>query len=244
MRTKILGVLFNNISPEEACDTAISFLERGTPAVIFTPNPEMVMLARKDAGFKHILNSADLVIPDGIGIVYASRFTDGPITQRVPGIDLLTDIFDNIRNSGRSIYLLGAAPGVTDTAAEKLTASFPGLKIAGNYHGYFKDEDDAGIISKINDAQPDILLVGLGFPRQERWIYKHKDIINTKIMIGVGGSFDVFSGKVTRAPKIFQKMGLEWLFRLIRQPSRIWRQRVLVKFAFIILFNKLWRRVH
>jgi len=239
MKTDILGVSFDNISPTDACATAISFLETTTPKTIFTPNPEMAMLAYKDAEFRRILNSADLVIPDGIGIVYASRLTSSKISQRVPGIDLLTDTFTHIKNTGHSVYLLGAVKGVAETAATRLAEQFPGLNIVGHHHGYFKDEDDDTIIAAINTANPDILLVGLGFPRQENWIWRNKNRLNAKILIGVGGSFDVFSGKIQRAPKLFQKLGLEWLFRLMRQPSRIWRQRVLIKFALLVLYKKL-----
>jgi len=151
----------------------------------------------------------------------------------------LADIFSRIKDTGASVYLLGAAPGVADDAAAKLAVSFPGLNIVGAYHGYFKDADDAEIISKIKDVKPDIVLVGLGFPRQEKWIVQHKDAIGAKLLMGVGGSFDVFSGKIARAPKIFQKMGLEWLYRLLRQPSRLWRQRVLLKFALLVVYKKI-----
>jgi len=239
MKTKILGVSFDNISPEQACEAALAFLDGDMPRVIFTPNPEMVMLARRDADFAAVLAAADLVVPDGIGIVYASRLTDSKIARRVPGIDLLADIFSHIKDTGASVFLLGGAPGVADDAAAKLAVSFPGLNIVGTYHGYFKDADDAEIISKIKDAKPDILLVGLGIPRQEKWIIRHKDAIGAKLLMGVGGSFDVFSGRLARAPKIFQKLGLEWLFRLLRQPNRLWRQRVLLKFALLVVYKKI-----
>ena len=239
MKTSILGVSFDNISPADACAAAISFLQAETPRIIFTPNPEMVMHARKDAEFRRVLNSADLVIPDGIGIVYASRLTSSRISRRVPGIELVADIFAHIKDTGNSVYLLGAAPGVADAAAVRLAEQFPGLNIVGTRHGYFADADDDAIITAINAANPDILLVGLGFPRQEKWIYHHKNHLDTKLLIGVGGSLDGLSGRIRRAPEIFQKLGLEWFYRLIRQPKRIWRQRVLAKFVLIVLYKKL-----
>jgi len=239
MNTKILGVSFHNLSPREACDVAVSFLDRDTPSTIFTPNPEMVMLTRRDHEFKEILNGGDLVVPDGIGVVYASRLTKNKIRSRVPGIELVIDLFDRIKDYEYSVYFLGAAPDVADAAAQAAQARFPGLRIAGTFHGYFTDVDDDDIINKINAANPDILLVGLGFPRQEKWIDRHKNRLNCKILMGVGGSFDVLSGKVRRAPKFFQRLGLEWLFRLLRQPHRIWRQRVLLKFILVVLFNRM-----
>ena len=239
MKTNILGVQFDNLSPEQALATALSFLDGPETRAIFTPNPEMAMLAYKNADFCDVLNSGDLIIPDGIGIVYASRLTKNKIARRVAGIDLLMSLFGKISNTGHKVYFLGAAPGVAELAAAKMTEVFPGLSIVGCHHGYFKDDADAAIIQAINAAEADIVLVGLGFPRQEQWIARHRDAINAKILMGVGGSFDVFSGKLRRAPKIFQKLGLEWLFRLLRQPKRIWRQRVLAKFMLLVLYKKL-----
>jgi len=239
MKTNILSVNFDNISHSQALDKLLAFLDSDRANIIFTPNPEMVMLAQKNKKFNSILNSADLLLPDGVGIVYASRLTKSKIPRRVTGIDLLTSLFPHITNSGHSLYFLGAAPGVAETAAARIKEQFKGLSIAGVHHGYFKDEDDDRIIADINASDADIVLVGMNFPRQEEWIFRHKDKINAKILMVVGGSFDVFSGKIPRAPKLFQKLGLEWLFRLLRQPSRIWRQRVLVKFAFKIIYKKL-----
>ena len=237
MKTDILGVSFDNVSPEEALAKAVGFLENDGADMIFTPNPEMVMLARRDSGFKEILNSASLLIPDGIGIVYASRLTKSKISRRVPGIDLLTDLFGAIENTDKTLFFLGGGPGVAEAAAEKMVERFPGLSVVGAHDGYF--EDDEAVIAKINAVKPDIVLVGLGFPRQEKWIYHHRGRIDTRLLIGVGGSFDVLSGKLRRAPKFFQKLGLEWLYRLLRQPKRIWRQRVLAKFAIVVLFKKI-----
>ena len=207
------------------------------PRIIFTPNPEMVMLARRDASFAKILNSADLVVPDGIGIVYASRLTQAKIAKRVAGIDLLTSIFESADNC--NVYFLGAAPGVAEAAAIAMQSQYAGLTAAGSHHGYFNENDDMGIIDKINQSNADIVLVGLGFPRQEKWIYDNHNKIKAKLIMGVGGSFDVLSGRLKRAPKLFQKLGLEWLYRLMRQPGRIWRQRVLVIFMLLVVYKKL-----
>jgi len=239
LKTDILGVSFDNVSPEEALAKAVGFLENDGADMIFTPNPEMVMLARRDAEFMEILNSASLLIPDGIGIVYASRLTKSKISRRVPGIDLLIDLFGAIQNTDKTLFFLGGAPGVAEAAADKVREGFPGLSVVEARHGYFRDEDDEDVIAAINAVKPDIVLVGLGFPRQEKWIYRYRDKLDTRLLIGVGGSLDVLSGKLRRAPKFFQKLGLEWLYRLLRQPKRIWRQRVLVKFAMVVLYKKM-----
>ena len=239
MKSTILGVDFDNLLPEQAVDKALSFLENETTSIIFTPNPEMVMLAQKDAEFAGVLKAADLVTPDGIGIVYASRLTKNKIAKRVPGIDLLTDIFDKIKETGHSVYFLGAAPGVAEAAAANMRQKFPGLVVCGHHHGYFSDGDNDAIVAEINAAKADIVVVGLNFPRQEKWIYQHRDRLNAKILHGGGGSIDVFGGKVKRAPKAFQKLGFEWLYRLLRQPSRLLRQTVLVKFVLLVVYKKI-----
>ncbi|MCL2573181.1 MAG: WecB/TagA/CpsF family glycosyltransferase [Defluviitaleaceae bacterium] len=239
MKATILGVSFDNLSPEKAAVKAFSFLNGNSVHVVFTPNPEMVMLAQKDAEFAATLSSAELVIPDGIGIVWASQLTKPKIKKRVPGIELMTDLLERVAKSGHGVYFLGAAPDVAEAAAEKVVEKHPALNICGFYHGYFKDNEDAVIIDKINASGADIVFVGLGFPRQEKWIMKHRDKINAKILMGVGGSFDVLSGRLRRAPKFFQKIGMEWLYRLLRQPSRILRQTVLLKFVLLVIYKKI-----
>ncbi|MDR2183107.1 MAG: WecB/TagA/CpsF family glycosyltransferase [Clostridiales bacterium] len=238
MRTKILGVSFDNITLHQAVEKAMSFLQNETTGIIFTPNPEMVMLAQRDAEFAEVLAAADLVIPDGIGIVWASRFTDAKISQRVPGIELTLALLEKISHTGHSVYFLGGAPGVASAAAAKMQEKFPNIKVCGDHHGYFDNADDAEIVAEINAAKADIVLVGLGFPRQEKWIFRHKEHTCAKIMVGVGGSLDVFSGRVRRAPGLFQKLGLEWFYRLARQPSRLLRQFALVKFVMLVVSKK------
>ena len=239
MKASILGVKFDNLSPQQSAERAAAFLNDESTRIIFTPNPEMVMLAQKDAEFASILASGDLVTPDGIGIVWASRLTKSKIARRVPGIELLENMLDRAKDSGHGVYFLGAAPGTADAAAAKMQEKYPGLTVCGSYHGYFDDNEDEAIIAKINASKADIVLVGLGFPRQEKWIYKHRGSIQAKIIMGVGGSFDVLSGRLRRAPKIFQKLGIEWLYRLLRQPTRLLRQTVLAKFVILVIYKKL-----
>jgi len=239
MKTKILGVVFDNMLPETACERFFELVETQEPSTVFTPNPEMVMLAKKDNGFKEILNSSDLLVPDGIGIVLASRLTKNPIKQRVAGIELLQNAFADERAKKYNWYFLGGKPGVAEKARERMQAQHNGLQIIGARDGYFSPEDEEAVINDIVAAEADIVLVGLGFPRQERWIVANKDKIGARLYMGVGGSFDVLSGELKRAPKLFRRVGMEWFWRLLRQPSRIWRQRVLVKFVFVALFSKM-----
>ncbi|MCL2236055.1 MAG: WecB/TagA/CpsF family glycosyltransferase [Defluviitaleaceae bacterium] len=236
MRTQILGVGFDGLTISEAKSAFLGLLKTDEPSLVVTPNPEMVMLARKDTKFKDLLNSADLVVPDGIGIVHASKLTKKPLKQRVAGFDLLLEVFAAKEAKEVKWYFLGGKPGVAEKAKKQMEQRF-GLQVAGCENGYFKDDD--AVIARIAASGADIVLVGLGFPRQEIWAATNKHKLGAKILMGVGGSFDVMSGELKRAPKFFQKIGLEWLYRLLRQPKRIWRQRVLLKFAIVVIFRKM-----
>jgi N-acetylglucosaminyldiphosphoundecaprenol N-acetyl-beta-D-mannosaminyltransferase len=254
MKIKILGVGFDNLTLDEAKERFLGFLagfeasnESKTPnepAMVFTPNPEMVMLARKDADFGDLLNRADLVIPDGVGIVLASylvgrKAAKNPIKQRVAGFDLAMAVLEATAATGTKWFFLGAAPGVAEEAKATMQARFEGLNVVGTHHGYFKESEEEAVVSQIAASGADAVFVGLGFPRQERFIDRYKERLGAKALMGVGGSLDVMSGKAKRAPKFFQKIGLEWFYRLCRQPSRIWRQRVLLKFALIVVYRKI-----
>jgi len=239
MKTNILGVEFDNLLPEAACERFLGLLAGDEPAAVFTPNPEMVMLARKDEDFRRILNGGRLVVPDGVGIVYASRLTKNRIVKRVPGIELCMNVFGTDEGKKYKWYFLGGKPGIVEMAKNVMMERFDGLEIVGVRDGYFDADGEEDVIADIKASGADVLLVGLGFPRQERWIAANMERLGVKVAMGVGGSFDVMSGTLKRAPKLFRKVGLEWLWRLLRQPSRIWRQRVLVKFAIVVLFRKI-----
>ena len=238
MKSRILGVDFDNLTPEAAVGRFLELLEGDAPAVVVTPNPEMVMLTRKDADFHKILNSADLCVPDGTGVVWASKYSQSRIRQRVPGIELALNVMESPEGRAKRWFFLGGAPGVAQEAKDAMEARFEGLEVVGTHHGYFGEQDENELIEKIAASGADIVLVGLGFPRQEKWIDAHKHRLGAAVLMGVGGSFDVMSGRLKRAPKLFRKLRLEWFYRLLRQPSRIWRQRVLVKFVFAVIFQK------
>ncbi len=237
-KVNILEVDFSNITLDEAADKMLSFLKDGKKHMIFTPNSEILYDAYKDSEFKKILNSADMNVPDGIGVVYASAINGKKLKQRVAGYDLCLNLFEKLKNGDKTIYFFGGAPKVAENAKEKIEKKYK-IKIIGTSDGYFDDKKEKLIIDEINKLSPDILLVGLGAPKQEKWIYKNINNLNAKIFMGVGGSFDGFSGAVKRAPDIFIKLGLEWLYRLIKQPSRFVRMLKLPLFMLLVIKHKI-----
>lgn len=241
MKTEVLGVCIDAVDFNEAKNIVLSFLNEDKPHMVFTPNPEMIMLATRDEEFKDILNNADLVVPDGIGVVLASKLNKVKIKERVAGYDLVQAVFNEIKDRDISVYFLGAAPGIAEKAKEKMQEKYEGLKIIGDNNGYFDAKKEMIIIDDIKKKKPDILLVGMSMSKQEKWIDKYKNALPAKVLIGVGGSFDGFSGNVKRAPDIFGKLGLEWLYRLVKQPSRIKRQIYLPVFAIRVFLSKLKR---
>ena len=217
--TQILDVPFDALTMTEAVEKVMGFLADDKQHYICTPNPEIVMEAQQDKELMKILREADLVVPDGIGVVWASRYSEILLTERVAGYDLTQNIFSRIAGKNESVYFFGGAPGVASTAARQMKKVYPGLKIVGGHNGYFDAEEEKKIIADIKRLSPSILLVGLGAPKQEKWIYEHLEEVGAKVAIGVGGSFDVMAGNVKRAPKLFRKLGLEWFYRLITPVS-------------------------
>ena len=235
----ILGVPFANITPEEAVERLNSYLNGRGKHMVFTPNPEMVMEAGKNPEFKAILNKSSMNVPDGIGIVYASKLTKNKIKYRVAGYDMLLSLFDKIKDSEKTVYFFGGSPGIAEKAKEAIEKRFKGIKIVGVADGYFDDQKEKKIIEDINKKSPDLLLVGIGFPKQEMWIAKNINSLNIKAAVGVGGSFDGWSGNVKRAPDFFVNHGLEWFYRLIKQPSRIGRMLQLPVFMIKVICYKI-----
>lgn len=236
MKTDIFGVLFDNYTINEAVDKAIKSLDEDKPFIIATPNPEIVDIARKDSEYKNIINSSDIVTPDGIGIVYASKFLKGHIKERAAGFDIVCGMISAINERAGSVFLFGSKPGVAESAAENLKNKYENLKVVGCRNGYFKD--DSEIIKAIQESEPDLLLVCLGAPKQEKWIYQNKDILNAKILVGAGGTLDVLAGNVKRAPDIYIKFGLEWFYRLVKEPKRIGRMMKLPLFLIDVIVKK------
>lgn len=239
MKTEILNVPFDTLTNKESLNKLLVHLNEDKNHIVITPNPEIVIEANRDNDFMKIIKEADLVIPDGIGVVIASKLNKIKIKERVAGYDLTQNLFEKIKKTGHTVYFFGGAKGVALIAKEKMELMHKGLKIIGVSDGYFNEEREKIIIEEIKKLKPDILLIGLGAPKQEKWIYKNKDILPVKVSICVGGSFDGMSGTVKRAPVIFQKMGLEWFYRLIKQPSRIIRMMRLPLFMILVIKNKI-----
>ncbi|MBO5330101.1 MAG: WecB/TagA/CpsF family glycosyltransferase [Anaerotignum sp.] len=236
--THVLGVPFDAVTMEEAVAKAKKLLITEGQHIICTPNPEIFMEAQKDQELMNILHEADMVVPDGIGVVWASKYSEIRLTERVAGYDLGQNLMAELAATDHTFYFFGGAPGVANTAARKMMKKYPGLKVVGVHNGYFDEKEEKRIIQDIKTKAPSILLVGLGAPKQEKWIYDNIRLTGAKVAIGVGGSFDVMAGNVKRAPKIFQKLGLEWFHRLITQPTRWKRMMRLPKFALTVLKTK------
>jgi len=233
MRIDILGCGFDNITADEAVSYALDLISSRQKEYIVTPNPEIVWMARRDEALSAAVNGAALVLPDGIGIIHAARILGTPLCEKIPGIDFVAALFNKMAGSGGSVFLFGAKPGVAEEAGLALVQSYPGLVIAGTADGYFADEEL--VIEQINSANPDLLLVCLGAPKQELWMREKTGLLNAGLCAGLGGSLDIFAGKTKRAPAFYQRFGLEWFYRLIREPRRIKRMIKLPLFILTVI---------
>ena len=233
MKTEILGVWFDDLTQQEAAQRGRQLLEEDKFHYVVTPNPEFLLAAEKDPEFRRVLNAADLVLPDGIGVVYSAKILGTPLKERVPGIEFAEAMLSALNDMGGRLYLLGAKPGVAEEAGRRICARYPALVLCGTHDGYFKDEQ--AILPEIAAAKPDLLFVCLGAPKQEKWMARWGQHTGAKLAIGLGGCLDVFAGNVRRAPEQWQKLGLEWAYRLKKEPKRIGRMAklplVLVKAA-------------
>ena len=222
MKQVIEGVAFDDLTLDEAVRAGEALVRSDGFHYAVTPNPEFILLSRKDGEFLRLLNGADLTLPDGIGVVYAAKILGRPLKGRVPGIDFASGLMAALeRSGGARVYLLGAKPGVAEDAMAALSARYPGLTFCGCRDGYF--QDDAPVVEAIRAARAEVVFVCLGAPKQEFWMARNGPETGAKLMLGLGGVLDVFAGAVERAPERWQRMGLEWLYRLIREPSRIGR---------------------
>jgi len=236
-------------APVDALDmsAALAFVDRcvrcaDRSAIILAVNPEKVYVLREDPRLKSLFDSAALLLPDGIGIVVAARLLHGASLKRTPGADLMQSICSVAPERGYRLFVLGASEDVNAGAVKELRCRFPGINIVGRCNGYWRPEDHSGIIQRINDSCADILFVALGSPQQERWIEANVPHLNVKVCQGIGGTLDTIFGTVKRAPQAWQALGLEWAYRLLRQPSRARRQLKLLSFVFEVLSQKLVRK--
>ena len=223
MKIQILGVGFDDLTADEAVQAGRALLEQPGFHYAVTPNPEFLLDAEKDPEFQSTLNSADLVLADGIGVIHAARILGTPLKGRVTGIDFAREMLGVLQETGGRLYLLGAKPGVAEEAGRRILAPYPGVTLCGTHDGYFDEGHAAAMAHLVRDARADLLFVCLGAPKQEKWMARFGPETGCRLAIGLGGALDVFAGNVQRAPEGWQKLGMEWAYRLIHQPSRFSR---------------------
>ena len=237
MKIDVMGVSFDDLTMAEAVAKGLELAQGQSFAYVVTPNPELVMMARKDPGYAEKLAGASLTLADGIGVIYAAKILGRGLKGRVPGVDFAGNLMAQMASNGLKLFLLGAKPGVAEQAAENLKEKYPGLTICGTHDGYF--QEDGPVVEEIKASGADVLFVCLGAPKQENWMAQNGPQTGVHLAIGLGGSLDVFAGTVQRAPERWQKLGLEWLYRLCKEPKRIGRMAKLPLF----LCQAVWARI-
>lgn len=236
-KVDVLGIEFDHTTKTETVNTLKSLIKENKKTFIVTANPEIVMHAQRDPQYKKILQSADYIMPDGIGIVMGAKLLKNPLPERIPGFDLMKDLLNIANEEHYRVFFLGAREDVLNKAIANVNHEYPGIKIAGCHHGFF-NENDPEIVDMVKGSNPDMVFVALGFPRQERWISQNSHLFEKGIFMGVGGSFDVLSGTVKRAPELWRKLNIEWLYRLIKQPQRLKRMAFLPLFILKVLRSR------
>ncbi|MCS6918719.1 MAG: WecB/TagA/CpsF family glycosyltransferase [Fimbriimonadales bacterium] len=233
---RILGVRVHRVSMAEALQRIEQLIQRREPSLVITADANAILIALQDAEFHELMETAPLITADGAGLIWAGKRLGQPFPERVSGVDLVEQLTRLSHEKGYRLYFVGAAHGVAERAAQNLLAQYPQAQIVGAQHGYFQPTDEPAILAQIAAARPDVLLVGMGMPRQEKWAWRHRFAHGAPVMIGVGGSFDVYAGVVKRAPRWMQRTGCEWLWRLLQDPRKIKKVRNLPKFAW-----QVWR---
>ncbi len=236
----ILNVRVHAVTMAQAVAWVEAAVAARTPRQLCTANPEFVMLAQRDPEFLALLNRADLVIPDGTGLLWAARRQGARLPERVAGSDLIYHIAELAGRHGWRLFFLGAAEGVAARAAEILRATYPGLVVVGAYAGSPRPDENDALVARVKAAQPDVLLVAYGAPAQDKWIARNRAALGVPLSLAVGGTFDFVAGLIPRAPRWLQRLGLEWLYRLWRQPWRLKRiLRAVVAFPLAVLFKRI-----
>jgi len=246
----LFGISINNVDFNGAIDLVNSLVALpagGMGRYIVTPNVDHVVKLRHDSEFKYVYAGAAAVFADGMPLVWASRLLGKPLKERVAGSDLFTAICELSARKGYTLFFLGGLPGVAEAAKRELTTRYPGLNVVGTYSPPFGFENDAAenkkIINLINADTPEILFIGLGCPKQEKWIYQHCDELNIKVALCTGAAFDFVAGTVKRAPMWMQRIGFEWLYRLLSEPGRLWRRYLVDDVAFLKIVTQEYVRL-
>jgi N-acetylglucosaminyldiphosphoundecaprenol N-acetyl-beta-D-mannosaminyltransferase len=231
----MLGVRVTRLTRSQAMETLAEFIRSGVPHLVVTADSSAVVIAASDEEFRRIVNSADLVTADSTGILWAARRLGCPLPERVSGVDLADQLCALCARNGDTVFLYGAAPGVAEAAATNLQARYPGLRVAGTAHGFLTEAEQQELVETIRAARPQVLLVAMGIPRQEKWIHRNLARLGVPVAMGVGGSFDVFAGRVRRAPVWMQRHGLEWIYRVLSNPRKIAKAATLPRFVLMVL---------
>ena len=235
---KILGVPVHPMTMAQSVEALEQRMLAGEQTFVVTANAEIIMMCQEDAAYNDIIShQAELALPDGAGAVWAGRHLGYKVPERVAGFDLYNHLLALSAEKGYKAYFFGGSPGIAEAAKTKSEELYPWVQIVGCHNGYFTDADVPAIIEEINNSGAEMLFVALGAPKQEKWILAHRAELKPRILMGIGGSFDVLAGKMERAPKWMQDASLEWAFRLYKQPSRFMRMLALPKFALKVMFS-------
>lgn len=236
----ILGIPVHAVSLEKTLEVLDQAIEAGTRMRIVTLNPEMIMGAQTDQRLARAICGADLTVPDGVGVVWAMRWKGIKGQIRIAGVDLIENLLDRRRHRHKQrlkLFLLGGRPGVASEAGERMKLRWPFVEVVGSRHGYFSVEDNEEVLQEVNNADPDLLLVGMGLPKQELWLAEHWERLHVKLAVGIGGGLNLWAGRIKRAPQLVRRMGLEWLFRTFHEPQRITRLKALPRFVLEVFWE-------
>ncbi|MGM9920430.1 MAG: WecB/TagA/CpsF family glycosyltransferase [Bhargavaea sp.] len=239
-KIEVLNIELDNYTKEELLIELLESVKNNRKRFLVTANPEIIMMARQNPEFAEAIQSADYVVPDGIGLIIGSRIIGHPLKERIPGVELVEELLKISDENNLAVYFYGAKPEVLKRLLDSVNKKYPGIRVAGSSDGYTSSPE--AVAKQIESKSPDIVFVAMGAPKQEEWIYRHFKNYSKGIFVGVGGSFDVLSGTVKRAPVIWRKLNLEWLYRLLRQPSRWRRMMLLPTYLLAVIRDSLKRK--
>ncbi len=238
-RIKLFDIEIDNVTLEQAVEAIVARLDGDEPTQVSFVNADCVNIACRSPEYLNALQQSELVFADGIGVRMAGNVLGQPVRDNVNGTDIFPRLAAALQGTGKRIYLLGGRPGVAEGVARWLAKNYPGVALAGWRHGYFSSEDEAKVIEDIRRSGADLVLVALGAPRQELWIRRFRSKLGAKVVIGVGGLLDFFSGRIPRAPRWIRRLGMEWCYRLCQEPQRLWRRYLVGNVVFLVRLAKL-----